>query len=271
MFARFFSQVLPLPLSPSLLKLLLGRPLGGGDIEAEDPQLAASLKWLLDTAAESEAARQRRRREKKIEKKRSLDEGSDDQSNNNADDNEGGAKNSNKNDDADDGADGRDNHDDDGDDLFASLDLDWSVSTAWGKRVDLRTAATATATATTAQQSSGGGGGGGFGGRRGQASEGDLSWLGHGHGLDGGLNDGGLPRGIMDEATAAAVAAAVAEEGGIGGIGGGGGGGTGDGDALVPVLARDAEAYVAARVRWALLGSVGPMAWAMARGFYSMM
>ena len=136
MFAWFFSQVLPLPLSPSLLKLLLGRPLGGGDIEAEDPQLAASLKWLLDTAAESEAARQRRRREKKIEKKRSLDEGSDDQSNNNADDNEGGAKNSNKNDDADDGADGRDNHDDDGDDLFASLDLDWSVSTAWGKRVD---------------------------------------------------------------------------------------------------------------------------------------
>ena len=99
--------MLPLPLSPSLLKLLLGRPLGGGDIEAEDPQLAASLKWLLDTAAESEAARQRRRREKKIEKKRSLDEGSDDQSNNNADDNEGGAKNSNKNDDADDGADGR--------------------------------------------------------------------------------------------------------------------------------------------------------------------
>ena len=59
--------------------------------------------------------------------------------------------------------------------------------------------------------------------------------------------------------------------GGIEGSKNGEGGGTGDGDALVPVLARDAEAYVAARVRWALLGSVGPMAWAMARGFYSMM
>ena len=49
-------QTLPVHLSPPLLKHLLGAPLGLADLEATDPALHRSLRWLRDAPEAAEPA-----------------------------------------------------------------------------------------------------------------------------------------------------------------------------------------------------------------------